>query len=94
MGGGSNAIGLFSPFYDDTEVEMIGVEPAGKGLDTGMHAATLALGKPVYSTVSNPISYKMTTEILHLCTPYQQALIIQVLDRNMHSLKIQVGQNM
>ncbi len=46
VGGGSNAIGLFSPFYDDTEVEMIGVEPAGKGLDTGMHAATLALGKP------------------------------------------------
>lgn len=46
IGGGSNAIGLFSPFYDDTDVNMIGVEPAGKGLDTGMHAATLALGSP------------------------------------------------
>ncbi len=46
VGGGSNSIGLFSPFYDDADVEMIGVEPAGKGLDTDMHAATLALGKP------------------------------------------------
>lgn len=46
VGGGSNAIGLFSPFHDDSSVNMIGVEPAGKGLDTGMHAATLALGTP------------------------------------------------
>ena len=46
VGGGSNAIGLFSPFYDDDNVNMIGVEPAGKGLDTGMHAATLNCGTP------------------------------------------------
>lgn len=46
VGGGSNAIGLFSPFYDDREVKMVGVEPAGKGLETGQHAATLCLGKP------------------------------------------------
>ncbi|NMA96450.1 MAG: tryptophan synthase subunit beta [Clostridiales bacterium] len=46
VGGGSNAIGLFSPFYDDKEVKMIGVEPAGKGLETGMHAATLNCGQP------------------------------------------------
>ncbi|MDK2799042.1 MAG: tryptophan synthase beta chain [Clostridiales bacterium] len=46
VGGGSNAIGLFAPFYDDKDVKIIGVEPAGKGLETGMHAATLSLGKP------------------------------------------------
>lgn len=46
VGGGSNAIGLFAPFYADKDVKIIGVEPAGKGLDTDMHAATLCLGKP------------------------------------------------
>ena len=46
VGGGSNAIGLFAPFYDDKDVKMIGVEPAGKGLSPGMHAASLTLGKP------------------------------------------------
>jgi tryptophan synthase beta chain len=45
VGGGSNAIGLFAPFYDDKRVRMIGVEPAGKGLATGFHAASLAKGK-------------------------------------------------
>ena len=44
VGGGSNAIGLFTAFLDDEEVKMIGVEPAGKGLDTPDHAATLTLG--------------------------------------------------
>ncbi|MCY6371934.1 tryptophan synthase subunit beta [Clostridium ganghwense] len=46
VGGGSNSIGLFAPFYDNEEVKFIGVEPAGKGIETGMHAATLSLGKP------------------------------------------------
>jgi len=46
VGGGSNAIGLFAPFYDDKEVKMVGVEPAGKGLDTPDHAATLTAGTP------------------------------------------------
>ncbi len=44
VGGGSNAIGLFHPFYADRGVKMIGVEPAGKGLGTGHHAASLAKG--------------------------------------------------
>ncbi len=44
VGGGSNAIGLFTAFIDDESVKMIGVEPAGKGLDTTEHAATLTLG--------------------------------------------------
>ncbi|NMB24920.1 MAG: tryptophan synthase subunit beta [Firmicutes bacterium] len=46
VGGGSNSIGLFHPFYNDKEVKMIGVEPAGKGLATGEHAAPLNAGKP------------------------------------------------
>lgn len=46
VGGGSNAIGLFAPFFEDESVKMIGVEPAGRGLDTPDHAATLTLGTP------------------------------------------------
>ncbi|WP_121118074.1 tryptophan synthase subunit beta [Croceibacterium ferulae] len=45
IGGGSNAIGLFHPFLDDAEVEMLGVEAAGYGLDA-KHAASLAGGAP------------------------------------------------
>ncbi|MEM1379902.1 MAG: tryptophan synthase subunit beta [Pseudomonadota bacterium] len=46
IGGGSNAIGLFHPFLDDREVRLIGVEAAGKGLNTDEHAASLTGGKP------------------------------------------------
>ena len=46
VGGGSNAIGLFHAFYDDREVAIYGVEPAGLGLDTKEHAATLTFGSP------------------------------------------------
>ncbi len=45
VGGGSNSIGLFHPFYDDAEVKFIGVEAGGKGLNTDQHSATLATGK-------------------------------------------------
>lgn len=44
VGGGSNAMGLFYPFKDDREVKMIGVEAAGRGIDTGQHAAPLTAG--------------------------------------------------
>ncbi len=46
IGGGSNAIGLFHPFLDDSSVKMIGVEAAGKGIDSGLHAASLTGGEP------------------------------------------------
>ena len=46
IGGGSNAIGLFHPFLKDTSVRMIGVEAAGKGLDSGEHAASINRGAP------------------------------------------------
>ncbi|MCB1798134.1 MAG: tryptophan synthase subunit beta [Gammaproteobacteria bacterium] len=46
VGGGSNAMGLFTAFLDDEDVRIVGVEPAGHGLDTPDHAATLTLGQP------------------------------------------------
>ena len=45
VGGGSNSIGLFHPFYDNKEVRFVGVEAGGRGLDTGEHSATLVTGK-------------------------------------------------
>jgi tryptophan synthase beta chain len=46
IGGGSNAIGLFHPFLDDAAVQMFAVEASGKGIETGLHAASIAAGKP------------------------------------------------
>ena len=46
VGGGSNAIGLFHPFVEDEGVRMIGVEPGGKGLQSGRHGATITTGVP------------------------------------------------
>jgi tryptophan synthase beta chain len=46
IGGGSNAMGLFHPFLDETSVRLIGVEAAGRGLDTHEHAASLSRGRP------------------------------------------------
>ena len=46
IGGGSNALGLFHEFLDDEQIEMIAVEAAGHGLDSGKHAASLSGGKP------------------------------------------------
>ncbi len=45
VGGGSNAMGLFHPFYQDADVRFIGVEAAGRGLETGLHAASLNAGE-------------------------------------------------
>ena len=46
VGGGSNAIGLFSGFLNDSSVKLVGVEAAGKGLETKEHCATMAKGTP------------------------------------------------
>ncbi|WP_370682181.1 tryptophan synthase subunit beta [Comamonas sp. GB3 AK4-5] len=47
VGGGSNAMGMFTAFLNDAEVKLVGVEPAGEGIDRpGRHAATLSVGKP------------------------------------------------
>jgi len=44
IGGGSNGMGMFHPFLDDAEVQLIGIEAAGLGLETGQHSASLTLG--------------------------------------------------
>jgi tryptophan synthase beta chain len=46
IGGGSNAIGLFHPFLDESTVRMFAVEAAGLGIETGKHAASISAGKP------------------------------------------------
>ena len=46
VGGGSNAMGLFHEFVDDSGVRLVGVEAAGEGVETGKHAATLTMGSP------------------------------------------------
>ena len=46
IGGGSNAMGLFHPFLDDIAIEIYGVEAAGHGLESGLHAASIAGGRP------------------------------------------------
>lgn len=46
VGGGSNAMGMFSAFLDDPECKLYGIEPGGRSLDYGEHAATITLGKP------------------------------------------------
>jgi tryptophan synthase beta chain len=46
VGGGSNAMGLFYPFVDDSSVRFVGVEAGGLGIDTGKHAASLSAGVP------------------------------------------------
>ena len=46
VGGGSNAMGLFDAFLGDDDVQIYGVEPEGKGLESGQHAATMATGSP------------------------------------------------
>jgi tryptophan synthase beta chain len=46
VGGGSNAIGMFTAFVEDEEVELVGVEAAGRGIESGEHAASLGVGRP------------------------------------------------
>jgi tryptophan synthase beta chain len=46
VGGGSNAIGIFTAFMEDAGVELVGVEAAGEGIGSGRHAATLSQGRP------------------------------------------------
>ncbi|MER3413099.1 MAG: tryptophan synthase subunit beta [Armatimonadota bacterium] len=60
VGGGSNAIGIFSTFVPDEGVRLIGVEAAGRGLDTGQHAAPLNAGAP--GVLHGALSYLMQDE--------------------------------
>jgi tryptophan synthase beta chain len=57
VGGGSNAIGMFTAFLDDSEVRLVGVEAAGRGLESGEHAAPLSAGRP--GVLHGSLSYLM-----------------------------------
>ena len=61
VGGGSNAMGAFAEFIGDSEVQLIGVEPGGRGLDSGEHGATLIAGRP--GCVHGSISYLLQDEV-------------------------------
>jgi tryptophan synthase beta chain len=60
VGGGSNAMGIFYPFANDTSVQLIGVEAGGEGVATGKHAATLVAGKP--GVLHGALSYLLQNE--------------------------------
>ncbi|MBK5202231.1 MAG: tryptophan synthase subunit beta [Prolixibacteraceae bacterium] len=68
VGGGSNAAGAFYHFLDDTKVELIGVEAAGKGIHTKQSAATLAIGRP--GVLHSARSYLMQTDDGQITEPY------------------------
>jgi len=60
VGGGSNAMGIFHAFVGDPEVELIGVEAAGEGIDTNRHSASLSAGKP--GVLHGSLSYLLQDE--------------------------------
>lgn len=60
VGGGSNAIGIFHPFANDESVQLIGVEAAGHGIETGIHCATLLAGAP--GVLHGAMSYLLQDE--------------------------------
>jgi tryptophan synthase beta chain len=60
VGGGSNAMGMFFPFLEDTTVELVGVEAGGEGINTGKHSATLSAGRP--GVLHGSLSYVLQTE--------------------------------
>ncbi|QAS54570.1 tryptophan synthase subunit beta [Halobacillus litoralis] len=67
VGGGSNAMGIFYPFLDDAS-ELVGVEAAGKGIDTPEHAATLSKGTP--GVIHGSMTYLMQDENGQITEPY------------------------
>jgi tryptophan synthase beta chain len=60
VGGGSNSMGIFYPFLQDKDVKLVGVEAAGKGLNSGEHAATLNRGRP--GVLHGALSYLLQDE--------------------------------
>ena len=68
VGGGSNAIGIFYPFIENKEVNLIGIEAAGKGIDTNYHAATMAKGK--IATMHGMKSYFIQDDNGNVIEPY------------------------
>lgn len=68
VGGGSNAMGMFSPFVNDSQVKLFGAEAAGRGIETGKHAATLSAGK--IGVLHGMMSYLLQDEAGQITEPY------------------------
>jgi len=68
VGGGSNAMGMFYPFIQDSQVRLIGVEAAGHGVDTDMHAATFAKGRK--GVIHGALTYLLQDEWGQITEPY------------------------
>lgn len=68
VGGGSNAMGMFAPFVNEEAVELIGVEAAGKGVETSEHAATLTAGKA--GVLHGMMTYLLQDEAGQIQEPY------------------------
>lgn len=83
IGGGSNAIGMFADFIDEKDVELIGVEAAGKGIDTNMHAASMAKGEVAIVHGMKTKCIVDEKEKLRKFIQFQQDLIIQEQDQSM-----------
>lgn len=84
VGGGSNSIGMFAEFIDEKDVELIGVEAAGFGIETGKHASAFASGKA--GVLHGCSSYLLQNEDGNIQignAPSPLGLIIRGLDRNM-----------
>ena len=71
VGGGSNAIGIFHPFIEDRSVRLIGVEAAGKGLNTGKHSASLCAGEK--GVLHGMLSYFLQDEDGQIATTHSIA---------------------
>lgn len=68
VGGGSNAIGMFTPFVNEESVKLYGAEAAGKGIETGQHAATLTAGK--VGVLHGMLSYLLQDEVGQITEPF------------------------
>ena len=68
VGGGSNAMGIFTEFLDDSKVRLIGVEAAGHGLKSGLHSATLTKGRP--GILHGSFSYLLYDEFGQVTLPH------------------------
>ena len=68
VGGGSNAIGMFREFLPDAEVALVGVEPAGEGIETGRHGASLGHGRP--GVLHGSMSYLLQDADGQVTEPY------------------------
>lgn len=95
VGGGSNSIGMFADFIDEPEVELIGVEAAGLGIETGKHASAMALGEPgVLHGMRSYLLQDTDGNIQLASTPFPPDWIIRESDRSMHICGIPDVQNM